>query len=380
MTDTRFADAAPLKGVRRTQDGYLVAEAFVAREGVQVYAGSEVGRPESATVRVWRPRDEVMAPESVRTYSHAPVTLGHPSGFVTSDNVRDLARGEVSTEAEWRDGRLRLPLIVKDAAAIAAIEGGMRELSAGYSCALSFEDGITPAGEPYDAVQRSIRINHVAIVPQGRAGAECRIGDDASAWGASPITMSDKKEDPMSDTLKTVVLGDKAVQIAAADASILDAYKAAQDKRLADAQAAHDAAIAAKDAAIAKADADRDAARAAVLTDAALDARVAARADLIGRAKVIAPTVTTAGLSDAAIRKAVVVAKLGDAALAGKSDAYVDARFDILAEDAAKADPVADAMRVAPVNVGDAKAKAEKARFEYLESQRDAWKGAAAQH
>jgi hypothetical protein len=170
------------------------------------------------------------------------------------------------------------------------------------------------------------------------------------------------------------------VQIAAADASILDAYKAAQDKRLADAQAAHDAAIAAKDAAIAKADADRDAARAAVLTDAALDARVAARADLIGRAKVIAPTVTTAGLSDAAIRKAVVVAKLGDAALAGKSDAYVDARFDILAEDAAKADPVADAMRVAPVNVGDAKAKAEKARFEYLESQRDAWKGAAAQH
>ena len=40
-----------------------------------------------------------------------------------------------------------------------------------------------------------------------------------------------------------------------------------------------------------------------------------------------------------------MVAKLGDAAVAGKSDAYVDARFDILVEDAAKTDPVREALK-----------------------------------
>jgi len=44
------------------------------------------------------------------------------------------------------------------------------------------------------------------------------------------------------------------------------------------------------------------------------------------------------------VRKAVVIAKLGDG-MSDKSAAYIDARFDILAEDAAKGDPVADALK-----------------------------------
>ena len=89
----------------------------------------------------------------------------------------------------------------------------------------------------------------------------------------------------------------------------------------------------------------------ATLSDADLDAKVAARADLIGKAKAIAKDVATTGLSDADIRKAAVVAVLGDAVLTGKSDAYIDARFDILSEDAAKGDPVADALTQAPAQV-----------------------------
>lgn len=367
--DHRFADAAPLGGIRRTRDGFLVAEAFVAREGIQVYSGREVGRPERDAVRVWRPRDEVMAPESVRTYSHAPVTLGHPDAGVTADTWAALAKGEVSTEAEWRDGKLRLPLIVKDAAAIAAIEGGTRELSAGYVCALDWTAGTTPDGEAYDAVQRGIRINHVAIVPRGRAGAECRIGDTASAWGASPITLSDRQEDRMSDPLKTVVLGDKAARVAAEDVPLFDAYKAAMDKRLADAEAEH-----------AKVEAERDALKAKVLSDTDLDRRVADRAALVAKARAIAPDLKPEGLSDAAIRKAAVVAKLGDAAIKDRSEAYIDARFDILAEDAAKTDPVADVIKDGTLRVGDAKAEAEKARAAHIKQIADAWKAPAAQH
>jgi hypothetical protein len=39
----------------------------------------------------------------------------------------------------------------------------------------------TPAGEAYDAIQKNIRLNHVASVPYGSAGKRVRIGD-ASAW------------------------------------------------------------------------------------------------------------------------------------------------------------------------------------------------------
>lgn len=345
MTEHRFTDAAAIAGTRRTQDGYLVAEVRCARTGCQEYLGAELGFADRDRIVVYRPEAAVFAKESLATFAHKPVTLGHPAQDVSPDTWKSVAVGDVGEEIA-RDGEfVRVSLKLMDAAAIKAVEDGVRELSMGYRTPIVLGDGAAPDGTRYQATMTGpITINHLALVPRARGGSQLRIGDDASAWGASPTFVSDQKEDPMSDTLKTVVLGDKAVQIAAADASVLDAYKAAQDKRLADAQADHEKAIAAKDAALAKAEADRDAAKAKVLSDADLDARVAARAALIDTAKRIAPEVKAQGLSDAALRKAVVVAKLGDA-VSGKSDAYIDARFDILAEDAAKADPVADAMR-----------------------------------
>lgn len=340
----QFTDAATLSGTRKTSDGFLVADAYAVRTGIQLYAGKEVGLVDRDVVRVWRPEAEVKDAKSLATFSHAPVTLGHPAEMVTADNWAALAKGEVSTEATWDGNKIRLPLIVKDAAAIAAIESGTRELSAGYTCQLDFTDGVTPDGDAYDAIQRGIRINHLAIVTKGRAGSDCRIGDGADTWGASPVSTADMKGSHMADTLQTVVLGDQAAQVAVADAPKIEAFKAASAKALSDAQVDHAKAIADKDAELAKLQAKLDDATGKVLTDAALDARVQARADLIGKAKMIAKDVATTGLSDAAIRKAAVVAALGDAAIAGKSDAYIDARFDILAEDAAKGDPVAKAL------------------------------------
>lgn len=113
---------------------------------------------------------------------------------------------------------------------------------------------------------------------------------------------------------------------------------------LSDANSAHTSAIAAKDAEIAARDAKIDDLSGKVLTDAALDARVQARADLISDARAVHDT-DYSGKSDADIRKAAVVGKLGSAVVDGKPDAYVQARFDILVEDA-KNDPVTHALRI----------------------------------
>ncbi|WP_313522540.1 DUF2213 domain-containing protein [Shinella sp.] len=375
-----FTDAVAVSGTRRTADGYLVAEARSVRTGIQLYAGSEVGKPELPVVRVYRPADQVFADASLQSFTHAPVTMDHPAEAVTADNWKQLAVGEVSTAAK-KDGEwVHLPLILKDASAIQAVETGKRELSAGYTCELVWGDGVAPDGQAYDAQQSNIKINHLAIVDRARAGSKARIGDGA-VWGASPfedksgLAPLTKEKDAMSDTLKTVVLGDKAVQVAVSDVAAIETYKLDAAKKLADAEAAYtakladadkayavaieakDKDLAAKDADLAKKDAEIDALKAKVVDGAALDALVAARADLVATAKAIAKDVKTDGLSDIDIRKAAVVAKLGDAAIKDKAQAYIDARFDILAEDAKKAanaDPFASVVKDGVVATGDA--------------------------
>lgn len=360
MTQYRFIDALTLDGSVQVTDRGLVTVAKAARTGIQIYLGSEMGRPELDFVRVYRPADEVFADNALQSYSHAPVTLDHPNEPVTPENWDRYAKGEVSTAAKVNEGWVSLPLIVKSADAIAAIQSGKRELSAGYSCNIDWTAG-TADGQSYDAVQRGIVINHLAIVDAARAGPEARIGD-AKSWGAMPLDKGlaplnpSKKEDDMSDALKTVVLGDKAVQVAATDVATIEAFKADAAAKQAARDAAHQSALAAKDAEIAKKDAEIDALKGKVLDVAAMDAAVATRADLLAKAAAIAPDVKTAGLSDADIRKAVVTAKLGDA-VKDKPEAYIDARFDILAEDAVAVDPVRkNIINVTPIQKDSAHA------------------------
>jgi len=349
----QLTDAMTLADARVTDTGYLEARARTARTGVQLYTGDEMGRPDMETVRVYRPETSVFDRASLETFAGIPITLGHPPRMVTSETWKDDAVGEALDEV-LRDGEwLRVGLRIKDAEAVKLVQDGMRELSVGYAARIEWADGVTPDGEPYDAIQRDIEANHIAIVPRARAGRGARIGDgdagkDRAPWGASPLTI-DRKDVNMADAIKTrtVLIDGLSVETTDAGAQALEKLQgviADRDQALTDAQTAHEKAIAAKDAEIAKKDAEIEDLKAKQLDEAALDARVAARADLIGKAKAIAKDVNTVGLTDADIRKAVVVHKLGDAAVKGKSDAYIEARFDVLAEDAGKPDPVAASL------------------------------------
>ncbi|SFH29363.1 DUF2213 domain-containing protein [Ensifer sp. OV372] len=371
----QFIDAAPIAGTRRTADGYLVAEVRTARTGIQDYAGHEVGKPEMPVVKVYRPADQVFARDSLGSYAHKPVTNDHPTQAVTADTWKAVSVGQIGDEVA-RDGEfVRIPLVVMDAAAIKAIDEGKRELSAGYTCDLAWEAGTTPEGEKYDAIQKDIRINHVAIVERGRAGSKARIGDGVGQWGAAPFTSDHKPQEEKIMTLKTVTVDGIPVEVTDQGATVIGTLQqrlADANTKFADAEKAHQTALAAKDAELAKKDAEIDATKAKVLSDADLDKRVAARADLVAKAQVLAKDVKTEGLSDAAIRKAVVVAKIGDAAVADKSDAYIDARFDMLVEDAGKGgvDPFRVAVQngLSQTNDANASATAHKAMVSDLES------------
>src|SRR5690606_35580817 len=106
-----------------------------------------------------------------------PVTDDHPREAVTASNWRDHARGTIM--GAIRDGEyLAFDLLLTDAATIAKVDAGKRELSNGYGAELEFGSFTAADGTVCQARQSKITGgNHVALVDAGRAGSECAIKD-----------------------------------------------------------------------------------------------------------------------------------------------------------------------------------------------------------
>lgn len=174
MFDTITLDDSSM--IRRTSDGYLVAAPRVARTGVQIYRGSEVGKPTMDTVRVFRPESAVFASDAMASLAYKPITDDHPPVQVTDKNWKKYAVGSAGGEIA-KDGQfIRVPMMLMDGAAIKKVEAGKAELSVGYSCEIHWTPGEFN-GEKYDAVQADIKANHIAVVDAARGGEKLRIGD-----------------------------------------------------------------------------------------------------------------------------------------------------------------------------------------------------------
>lgn len=346
----KFLDKASVGATKETKEGYLVATSRVARTGVQEYLAHELGDiakqagfSDNDVVRVYRHPDEVFHKDALASITRIPVTIDHPAEEVTADNWSKLAVGEIgdayATEPEW----IVVNPMLKDSKAVEAAKTTHKELSMGYTAEIvKARDGLDA-----DFEIRNIRYNHIALVKSARAGHAARIGD---SWGAAPIEDSQPKGGQMAD-LKTVVLGDSAVQVAVADAAAIEQFKAATKKQLEDAKTLADA----KDEEIGSLRAQLVQAQDAAKID--VDALVAARTELVAQVKAIDSAIETAGKSDAALRAEAVAKKLGDAAIADASEAEIKGMFKVLAKDAATTNPVQVALsKGVTVNVGDAAA------------------------
>jgi hypothetical protein len=201
LTDTLAFDGS----ARICADGCLVAEVFAARAGLQDYLGREIdpddlhGLRDKPIARVYRPASEVFRAESLATFAAAPVTLNHPAAAVTADNWRGLGVGEINGDVV-RDGeRVRVPLIVRDAAAVTAATTTHKQLSLGYATTLVFPaDGRHPDGTACDAWQTDIRINHIALVRTARGGPELRVVDERPSLFAGDAALKTLTIDGLS--------------------------------------------------------------------------------------------------------------------------------------------------------------------------------------
>jgi len=314
-----FDDLKTTGKTRITKDGYLVAVAKVARTGVQDYLGSELGI-DKEIVRVYRPESEVFSKDSLSSFVGKPMTNDHPSEPVTAETWKRDAIGAIGEEV-MRDGDyIRVPLIMMDAAAIADYKAGKTELSMGYDADIEFVDHAD-----YDAIQKNIRINHIALVEKGRAGG-AKIGD---AGGQKTNGQSQKTEvKPMT---KKVKFGDVTIEVSEQAAEAIEALTEQLKQAKEEAQASADA----KDKELAEKDGEIEKLKGNSMTADKLDAAIAERVAIIADAKKIAD-LDYSKKSPADIRRAAVTAVIGDDKLKDKSDAYVEARFDVLLDAASK--------------------------------------------
>jgi len=328
LTDT--LDAASTARICR--DGSLVAEVYAARTGLQDYLGREIdpnneqGLRDAGVVKVYRPESEVFKTDSLATYADAVVTIDHPQGIVDAGNWKRLGVGETGNDVV-RDGqRVRVPLIVRDAAAVKAASTTHRQVSMGYQTRLVFPtDGKHPDGTECAAYQTDIAINHLAFVPAARGGAELRIIDERTTTPETPkmkITIGDAKDVDLSDGA-AVALAVGALNTSLADAQTRVGTLTADLATANTTIQTRDGEIVALNAKLKDAE----------VTPEKLQALADARADVIGRAKSLAPAIVTDGKPDAEIRKEAVIAKLGDAAK-GMADAAIEGAFVALTKDA----------------------------------------------
>jgi uncharacterized protein len=333
------APASERFGMRITPSGYLVAEPRIARTGIQLYKGSEVGRPDMEQVRVYRPETEVFDKRAMASLAHRPVTLDHPDIAVDASNWKKHAVGH-STGDVARDGEfVRVPLTLMDQAAIDAARSGKSQLSVGYGAKLRWEPGETSDGQIYDAMQTEIRANHIALVSQARGGPRLQIGD------------SNRKENAMTE--RVINLDGVNIQLEDRDGQVLERHlKKLDEKFIADQETAEELKkkIAELQARLKELEKTGDTKDGEIIgltkkladaewTPAKIDEAVRNRLELFERARrALGDKLVTDGKTDAEIKREVVVAEIGDEEAQAMSDEAIAGVFRAVTRETKKDD------------------------------------------
>lgn len=175
--------------------GFWRGEATIAKVGVYQYSDTS-----GKTWMEYVPPETLSDENWLDSMSLAPVTLEHPPELVNADNVKRYSVGTTGSEVEFDDGCNDADLVVQDAAAVGAVQKGMREVSCGYLCAVEWTAGewldAFGIAHPYDAVQRQRIGNHLALTDRGRQGASVSLRGDSAVFrgdgAAWMVPMADK--------------------------------------------------------------------------------------------------------------------------------------------------------------------------------------------
>lgn len=169
--------------VRRfdTNGWFEVERNPISRVGVFPYLGRQIGAPEKDRIYwVLRPPEELGAPECLLSFRLLPFVDEHAMLGAEEDGLTPAeekgVHGVLGERIEFDGLTLFANLKCFSESLREDIDAGKKELSAGYRCTYDFTPGVWN-GQRYDAVQRGMRGNHLALVKKGRMGPEVAVLD-----------------------------------------------------------------------------------------------------------------------------------------------------------------------------------------------------------
>ena len=219
-------DVSELKPAGKTREGFLKVEGRIGSVGVFRYK-----LPDGTVLNELRPPDEVFDSQTLESFSGVPLTLEHPMengqrSLISPANAKQFTVGTVS-HPQRVGSHAVASLVIHDEAAIAAAENGKTKLSGGYTADVYLIGGEFTDDDgqsiPFNAVQRKIRGNHVAITDRPRAGPSAEFRMDSAQF--------DGEAEPMAK--KTITIAGVQVEVEESKATQIEAaQKAATQAKL----------------------------------------------------------------------------------------------------------------------------------------------------
>jgi len=171
LTRVTRLDAMPFGATYYTAEGFLRDSPILTSTGIFEYTNYDGSKR-----RELRLPEDVFDPESLASYLGKPVVISHDAGLIDKNNVSENSIGTIISKGYQSGNDVRADIVIHDTDDMKSC--GFKELSLGYSLDLDETPGVWN-GERYDAVQKNIRINHLALVREARAGEQARLNIDS---------------------------------------------------------------------------------------------------------------------------------------------------------------------------------------------------------
>lgn len=197
-------DKADLK-VIETGEGFLKAKITIARAGVFQYFNND-----GSVIHEAKLPEDIFSTKTIATANGVPITDFHPKYndepiLVDSKNYSQYVRGTISDPKVEKNEITNEPelnafVTVYDSDLIKKIKNKQQnQASIGFVHTVDAKPG-SYKGVSYDLAQKNIMINHVALVPEGRAGESVKIHIDKKG----KTTMSKKWIIEGDENIKTL--------------------------------------------------------------------------------------------------------------------------------------------------------------------------------
>lgn len=164
------------------ENGFITVDRNpISREGVFQYGGNSIpGADPTRIYSVYRPAEELSNPEALKSFEMLPLVDDHPPVLMGNESELGLPEkpihGSTGQDILFEDGILYAKLRIFSDSLKSQTAADKKQLSMGYRCKFEKSSGVFN-GQPYDYIQTNIRGNHIALVHQGRSGADIAVLD-----------------------------------------------------------------------------------------------------------------------------------------------------------------------------------------------------------